>query len=332
MRNPKGIGLVLSGLARRAASRGVAETQIGGPLVAWLSKARSRESAGWGYPFAWQSRAFFAPRGTPNAVCSAFVVAGLLDWSEATGDVDASRLAEGTFPFWVAELRRTGARSGICFSYTPLDTSCIHNVNLMVAATLLRLAQRTDEREGTDLARAAAQFTIAAQRPDGSWPYGEGSRQQWIDGFHTGFNLGALGVLAAGLKDDAVRAARRAGYEYFRSHLLDARGRPLYYADHAYPVDIHAVAQAILTVLGCLDLDPEALARAEVIASKARQLLRLEEGVYAYQRRRFYRNRIVYARWGQAWMFRALAELEWALDSARARLQPKTGQRFEVNT
>src|SRR5882724_4221767 len=42
-----------------------------GRLLDELEKLQTSDG-GWGYPFDWQSRAFFAPRGTPNLICTVF--------------------------------------------------------------------------------------------------------------------------------------------------------------------------------------------------------------------------------------------------------------------
>ena len=67
------------------------------------------------------------------------------------------------------------------FAYYRGQTTPIHNASLLVAA----LAARTSEPGSAEYAAAADAFafTIARQRPDGSWPYGEGARLGWVDEF-----------------------------------------------------------------------------------------------------------------------------------------------------
>lgn len=318
--NPKTLGLVLIGLARRARARSHVEREVGGTLVQRLAQLRAPGSAGWGYPFAWQNRAFYAPRGTPNAVCTAFVVAGLLDYAEAADDDEAAELADSSLPFFLGELPRTPASPGLCFAYTPLDRTRIHNVNLLVAATLARLSVRCGDPRLRDISVAALRFSCARQRTDGSWPYGEDVGQGWVDSYHTGYNLGALCALEHVLESDGLeaRAARAAGYDYYRRALVSPAGLPQHYAYRPYPIDVHVAAQGIVTALENLDLGPDGSASARLIAHWARATLGLGRGRYAYRRMRVGINPIVYARWGQAWMFRALAELERAVHAANS--------------
>lgn len=311
-RNAKAVGLVLTALARRAAARGALETAVGDALVDWLGGAKCPGSSGWGYPFAWQSRAFYAPKGTPNAVCTAFVVSGLLDYAEAGGGASAAGLAASAAPFFLGELKRTPSAEGFCFSYTPLDATRVHNVNLLVAAALARLDGGADSGWLAPAAEAAA-YSVAAQREDGAWVYGDDPGQGWVDGFHTGFNLGALRRLHAVLGTEAIRDARARGYAYFRRHLVEPDGTPRYYDRSRWPLDVHSAAQAIVTLVEARDLDAEAVELAVRVATFARRVLGRGEGTYVYQRGRLLSKRIVYARWGQAWMLRGLSELEAAL-------------------
>jgi hypothetical protein len=64
--------------------------------------------------------------------------------------------------------------------------------------------------------------------------------------------------------------------------------------------------------------DAKALASAERVALWTIQNLQDPSGFFHYQIRRFFRNRIPYMRWGQAWMQRALTELSLAVSGAFA--------------
>jgi hypothetical protein len=78
-----------------------------------------------------------------------------------------------------------------------------------------------------------------------------------------------------------------------------------------YPIDIHSVAQAILTFLEFDNQDPESRLWAQRVADWGIKHMHDPEGFFHYQIRRHYRIRIPYMRWSQAWMQRALTELVW---------------------
>src|SRR5947209_15782149 len=89
-RNPKGTALfALALLARLRATRGAAEGLEARALLEDLLDSRVRSPHGhgaWGYNFDWQGRAFYAPRGTPAVVPTAFAVRALVEGTLAAGD------------------------------------------------------------------------------------------------------------------------------------------------------------------------------------------------------------------------------------------------------
>ena len=90
---------------------------------------------------------------------------------------------------------------------------------------------------------------------DGSWYYGESPKSRWIDNFHTGYNLGALQSMARDLESNEFDASIRRGFEFYRTNFFREDGAPKYFHNQAYPLDIHCVAQSILTLLAFKDLD-----------------------------------------------------------------------------
>ena len=57
---------------------------------------------------------------------------------------------------------------------------------------LARTAKHTGNREYLEVARSAMEYSVTRQLPDGSWWYAEYPNHQWIDNFHTGYNLDSL--------------------------------------------------------------------------------------------------------------------------------------------
>ena len=56
------------------------------------------------------------------------------------------------------------------------------------------------------------------------------------------------------------------GLRFYKDHFIEASGRPRYYHDRAYPIDIQCAAQAIDTLAYFAPDDPEALALAVKVA------------------------------------------------------------------
>jgi hypothetical protein len=278
-------------------------------LMSTLDALRSEgyDESCWGYNFDWQSRAFFAPRGTPNVVCTVFAAHAHLDLYEASGSARALEIAESSCRFLLERLNRTLEADGHCFSYTPLDRSRVHNVNMLAAELLARVFSiNRDERLG-EASAASARYTLARQRCDGSWPYGEASSQGWIDSFHTGFILVSLKNIIEHLcAHDWLEALAR-GYGFYEERFFLADFSPKYYHDRLYPVDVHSAAQAIITFLEMTDLMPGANEKAAKALNWAIESLQDPAGFFYFQRHRFYTIKTPFIRWGQAWMLYALS-------------------------
>jgi hypothetical protein len=82
-----------------------------------------------------------------------------------------------------------------------------------------------------DVALRVVRYSARAQSEDGSWPYGVASIQQWIDNFHTGFNLCALQAIGEALGTDEFQPALLKGLTFYRDHFFEPDGVPKYQAD-----------------------------------------------------------------------------------------------------
>ena len=272
-----------------------------------LLRSPNYAEACWGYNFDWQSRAFFAPRGTPNLVCTVFAGHAYLDWYERTGSEFVLETATSSCRFLLDRLNRAKDKDGDCFSYTPLDNSRVHNVNLLAAEFLARMFANTGIEEYQDAAERAMRFTLARQRRDGSWFYGEAESQRWIDSFHTGFMLVSLKHLIELTNPIGVRAAIDAGYQFYEKRFFLADGTPGYYHDRLYPHDIHSAAQGVITFFEMTEIMPNAKAMAGRVVRWAIDELQDPKGFFYFQRHRLYTIKTSYIRWAQAWMLYAFS-------------------------
>ena len=83
--------------------------------------------AAWGYNFDWQSRNFFAPKGTPTVVPTAFAVRAFVEAAREFHDGEYLSIARSACDFIVNDLPRSQILSDqVCFSYSPQsDTQMI---------------------------------------------------------------------------------------------------------------------------------------------------------------------------------------------------------------
>lgn len=260
----------------------------------------------WGYNFDWQSRAFFVPKGTPSIVCTTFVAQAWLDHYQLFKEETSLEVARSACSFILEDLHKTEDENSFCFSYTPLDKSQVHNANLLGAELLARVAKFTHEVELIEKAILSARFTVKRQAKDGSWPYGVAENQQWIDNFHTGFNLVSLYRVVQESNINEWKGVLEKGLEFYLKTFFLPDGTPKYYHNNTYPIDIHSSAQALVTFIYLKSLIPEN-SLIKKVAEWTLANMQDKEGFFYFQKTGFLTNKISYLRWSQAWMAYALA-------------------------
>src|SRR5207244_5975674 len=75
------------------------------------------------------------------------------------------------------------------FSYSPLDKTQVFNASLLGSRMLARVYGYTREEMLINESRKSVSYCCKHQQPDGKWAYGTLSFHQWVDNFHTGYNL-----------------------------------------------------------------------------------------------------------------------------------------------
>ena len=318
--NPKALGLFLSSYSERARSGDEAAPRHARQVASRLLQLRAPDESCWcwGYSFPWQMRTRLVPKFSPNLVCTVFAATRLLDAYESGLGQEFLAPASSAGEYVARSLYWSDGRAA-GFAYPLPDIRVpIHNANFLGAALLCRLARCTGERGAVDVAARVARYSAAVQRDDGSWPYGVGTTQQWVDNFHTGFNLCALRSIGADLQTSEFDAGIRKGYWFYREHFFTPRGEPKYFQDRTYPLDIHSVAQSLITLYAFRRLDPEAEGLADSVLAWAMRHMWDERGFFYYRVLRGLTIRTSYMRWSQAWMFRALQGLAQAGSAAYA--------------
>jgi hypothetical protein len=303
--NPKGLALLLLSHEERvgAGLAGLEPSRVE-EIEALLFSLKDARYKAWGYGFPWQNRSFYFPRGLSNTVVSAFVGLALLKRFGRTGkDVYRGHLRD-IADFFQNHLHRTEAGGGTCFSYSAIDRSAILNTSLLAAQFLAEYARVLGELDHLkDLLVRLMRFAVDHQGPDGSWPYGLAANQSWVDSFHTGYNLCALDAVSALVPEPAVERTLQAGCSFYERAFFGSCGEAYYYAHQPWPVDIHSVAQAVITLNRLRGRFAQAAALKERVIhwTMARMWIDSREK-YAFQRHRTWTNRIDYNRWSQAWM------------------------------
>ncbi|HKV61579.1 MAG TPA: hypothetical protein VJO16_06680 [Candidatus Acidoferrum sp.] len=310
--NPKAIGLFLSALLNLEKLGLVDEKDLIGVMIERLVALRSKGLPYWcwGYSFPWQTRTIIVPAGAPNLVCTCFVANALLDAYERNEDSRCLSMAMSAADYVVNELYWSDDGGAAGFSYPQRSLRIqVHNANFLGAALLCRVYKHSREERLLDATLRVARYSSTRQRADGSWDYGEEPSQRWIDNFHTGYNLCALHSISRDADTPEFEAHIRRGFEFYVRHFFHPDGSVKYFHDRAYPIDIHCVAQSIITLMTLKDLDPGSVAMARAVFRWAMKYMWDNKGFFYYRILRVCTIRTSYMRWSQAWMLLAASTI-----------------------
>lgn len=308
--NPKALGLFLSGYCRIFRNDPDPENE---KLVRFFAdklielRAEGWSGACWGYNFDWQARAFFQPRNTPTVVATSFISHALFDAYEIFKEDRWLQTAISSADFILKDLNRTmGESDEFTFSYSPLDHSVVYNAGLLGAGLLARISSYTGDKNLAGISRNVVAFNTRKQQKNGAWAYGDLSYHQWIDNFHTGFNLESIAKYRTYTGDQSFNAALETGLDYYLNTFFTPEGISRYYSHKTYPVDIHAPAQLVATI-DALDQWERAGGIIESVLGFTIKNMQHRDGYFSYQLNRFIKSEVPYMRWAQAWMFYAFS-------------------------
>ena len=311
VQNPKAIGLFLSAFLILSDAGLLEVGTTSRNMIESLIALRSPNCPYWcwGYSFPWQTRTEIVQRWSPNVVCTAFVADALLDAYELLHDGRCLEMAVSAAQYMINDLlwTETGA-IGFSYPYPGAHTK-IHNANLLAAALLCRVHRHTREQRLAETSFDVARYAVSRQREDGSWPYGESPTQGWIDNFHTGYNLCALSAIGQYTGTNEFQDSVRKGFDFYRASFFLSGGATKYFCDRPFPIDIHCIAQSIITLVALRDIDPDNLSLAASVFMWSMKHMWDERGFFYYRVHRFFKDRTSYMRWSQAWMVLALSKL-----------------------
>jgi hypothetical protein len=312
VQNAKAIALFLAAFIKLSRAE---EVNVGRLIPTMVDRLIALRSPGvpywcWGYSFPWQTRTIIVPAGAPNLVCTTFVASALLDAYEQYQDSACLSMAVSASEYILNELywSRDGFAAGFSYPQPSLQLE-VHNANFLAAALLCRVYKHTGEEKFIASALRVARYSAVKQREDGSWWYAEGPSQRWIDNFHTGYNLCALRSIGRDSNTAEFDSSIRKGFDFYRGHFFREDGAVRYFHDRTYPIDIHCVAQSIITLVELQDLDSGNIPLARSVLQWAINRMWNDRGYFYYRVLRSGTIRTPYMRWSLAWMCLAMSTL-----------------------
>jgi len=309
--NPKALGLFLSGycnLYKLDPQEKYLEkiVYLSDKLMALMNREWS--GACWGYNFDWQARAFFQPKNTPTVVATSFIVNSLLDAYEILKESKLLEISRSACSFVLKDLNRTYNRQGdFVFSYSPLDKSVVFNASLLGSRLLARVYSYTGEKELIQYAGKSVAYCCNYQKSNGEWSYGILPFHDWVDSFHTGYNLECISEYMKYSGDKRFNENLKKGFDYYLKTFFTDEGVSKYYNNSVYPIDIHCPAQLVMTVSrqGKFNDHKDLV---DKVLDWTIMNMQSRQGYFFYQIHKYFSSGIPYMRWAQSWMFYALSE------------------------
>lgn len=129
--------------------------------------------------------------------------------------------------------------------------------------------------------------------------------QNWVDSFHTGYNLDALIAYQEMTGDESFKRYIEKGFNYYIQHFFEQDGTPKYYDNRMFPIDIHCPGQLFVTLSRLHEFGNH-----RDLAERVMQwtILNMQDkkGYFYYQLKSGISSKISYMRWSNAFMFNAM--------------------------
>ena len=322
--NPKGLALFVRGALDRYDATNeqhwLDEALALLDLLVEIGSSQGWSGNAWGYDYPWQDPGFYAPRGTPNAVVTAFVCEAFLDAYQVTGDSKLLEIVDSAIQFFVNDLTvLKDEPKELCLSYMPMPmTMRVMDVSILIASVLARSKHLGGSGANfAPLAERLINYVTERQTLYHAWFYTDPPEDSLIthDNYHTGFILDALWRYMQASGDWSWRDNYHLGLKFYREQLFTEDGAPCWMSDKKYPYDIHGAAQGILTFSRHHEEHPGFAAK---VAAWAVDNMYDADGRFYYQKNRWRTKRFTLMRWCNGWMFKALASLSLSLGESNS--------------
>ncbi len=315
--NPKAIGLLLHAYSLLYQKEQKEETKKKIDfLFNWLLKNRTEgfKHHCWGYNFDWASSEKVLKAFSPTIVVSVFIAKGIIAYYEILKDPKALEVLKSIGQFIQEDLEVSEDKSGICFSYSTIETDTCYNASMLGSELFAFLYQETKEDHYKDLAIRSTNFVVDKQKEDGMWNYSiklnSGKERTQVD-FHQGYVIDSLANVMKYIPEVSAqyKPSLTKGLDYYLNHQFLSNGQALYRVPSKWPVEIHNQAQGIITFARWAHLNDSYLEHSKKIADYSIKHMLSPKGYFYYKKYAFLTIKTPFMRWSEAWMLLAMNEL-----------------------
>lgn len=315
--NPKGLGLMLhaySILQQKQPSKDYSQQiQL---LIHLLKELSTKGYSGycWGYNFGWCSPEKYLKPYSPTSVATAFIIKGFYEAYKVNPTEEIKSIILSASDFILCDLACTEDDDGICYSYSTEKKDICYNASLLAGEILAINYAITKNEAIKNKCHQLVNYVVHKQHNDGHWAYSKNSsngNERTQTDFHQGFVLESISNIVnhCQIKDETIEKSLNKGCNYYILEQFESSGRSLFRIPKQYPTDIHYQAQGIITLCRLKNNSTELHSFAKSIAEWTIENMQSKKGFFYYRVYKWFKDKTSYIRWGQAWMFLALAEL-----------------------
>jgi hypothetical protein len=266
----------------------------------------------WGYPFDWVTGGGLIRKDTPLItttpyVYEAFLQAYEIDQRGEWRQILASIARHARFDIKDFE---TSATASSC-SYSPFDGGGVINAAAYRAFLLFSASQVFLNDDYRKTAERNLNFVLETQNADGSWYYAVDGVRDFVDHFHTGFVMKALGKIFALTRDKRCYDALAQGVQYYLRNLFDEEGLPKPFSKAprltVYKTELYDCAECINLGLVLREPFPHLEQTIKALINEIVKSWVKPDGSFRSRRLHLGWDNVPMHRWGQSQMFRSLA-------------------------
>jgi len=255
----------------------------------------------WGYDFDWEARYAKIDAYVPTSVATGIITNSLFESNSIVENTKMKEIIVDASKFILNDLNRTQIGNSICFSYSPNDNLLVLNASMKAVRLLSQVYFFTKEEELNKIADEAVHFLISNQHPNGSWVYSLNEKRNWPDNYHTGYNLDCLDAYINLMDRKQFKIDLKKGIDFYINNYFEENGAPKLYVDKTYPNDCTAAAQSILSLSRFENFE-----LANKVSLLSIKNLQSSNGGFYYRKNKYFKDKRVFMRWNNAWMFAGL--------------------------
>ena len=315
--NPKGLGLLLlsyCNLYEKLGERKYEEKCHHLFNIICKLNSPNYKGIGWGYNFPWSSSEKYLEPYTPSSVVTGFIIRGILKYALVFDSPAARSVIHDAAEFIDNHIPLIEDDTGICFSYTPVQTDICYNASLLAAEILAASYFFSKCEEKRKKIQKAIEFVVHRQLDNGCWHYSENIKQKTVRkqiDFHQGYIIDSIQNLISlcELQSQEFDKAIQRGVQFYAREQFEEDGKPMYRLPKRYPVDVHNLSQGIISLNKFKRHSPEIPPTLSKVVQWGIKHMFSDRGYFYYRKNKLFTNKIAYMRWSQAWMFLALSEI-----------------------